>query len=182
MDETGRHLAFARRYGRAPGGQRVSQGVPWRVGTAVPVVGALTVHGLEAVRSRDGALNQDRFAAYLDQVLGPTLVPGEVVVRDKLLVHQVAGRAWPLGSRPAAPAGCFGRPIRLLSPPSSRPGASSKPPCALRRPAPVKPWNRPSPTPWFGVPPKMCKIGLTSAATMYIGYETALIVHKATLW
>jgi transposase len=93
VDETGLHLAFVRRYGRAPGGQRVSQGVPLRVGTAVTVVGALTVNGLEAVMSLDGALNQDSFATYLDQVLGPTLVPGDVVVLDNLPVHKVAGMA-----------------------------------------------------------------------------------------
>lgn len=93
VDETGLHLAFARRYGRAPGGQRVGQGVPLRVGTAVTVVGALTINGLEAVMSLDGALNQDSFAAYLAQVLGPTLVPGDVVVLDNLPVHKVAGMA-----------------------------------------------------------------------------------------
>ena len=46
VDETGLHLAFARRYGRAPGGQRVGQGVPLRVGTPVKLVGTLTVNGL----------------------------------------------------------------------------------------------------------------------------------------
>ena len=41
VDETALHLAFARRYGRAPGGQHVGQGVPPRVGTPVTLVGAL---------------------------------------------------------------------------------------------------------------------------------------------
>ena len=93
VDESGLHLAFARRYGRAPGGQRVGQGVPLRVGTPVTLVGALTVNGLEAVMSLYGTLNQDSFAAYLDQVLGPTLVPSDVVMLDKLPVHHVAGMA-----------------------------------------------------------------------------------------
>ena len=39
VDETGLHLAFARRFGRAKGGQRVGQGVPLRVGTPVTVMG-----------------------------------------------------------------------------------------------------------------------------------------------
>ena len=44
--------------------------------------------------SLDGALNQHGFAAYLQHVLGPTLVPGDVVVpRGNLPVHQVAGMA-----------------------------------------------------------------------------------------
>ena len=93
VDETGLHLAFARRYGRAPGGQRVGQGVPLHVGTPVTRIGALTVNGLEAVMSLDGALNAASFAVYLEQVLGPTLVPGDVVVLDNLPVHKVAGMA-----------------------------------------------------------------------------------------
>ena len=39
----------------------------------------------------DGPLNQDRFAAYLDQVLGPTLRPGDVVVLDNLRGQKGAG-------------------------------------------------------------------------------------------
>ena len=93
VDETGLHLAFARRYGRAAGGRRVGQSVPLRVGTPLTLVGALTVAGLEAVMSLDGALNRASFAAYLQHVLGPTLVPGDVVVLDNLPVHKVVGMA-----------------------------------------------------------------------------------------
>ena len=38
-----------------------------------------------------GAVNEAVFAAYLDQVLGPTLVPGDVAVPDNLPAHKVAG-------------------------------------------------------------------------------------------
>ena len=94
VDEAGVNLTYTRRCGRAVGGRRVRQGVPLHGGpdvTVVTVVGALSVQGLEAVMTLDGALNQDRFAAYLDQVLGPTLRPGDVVVFDNLRVHKVAG-------------------------------------------------------------------------------------------
>ena len=91
VDEAGVDLTYARRCGRAVGGRRVRQGVPLHGGPNVTVVGALSVQGLEAVMTLDGALNQDSFAAYLDQVLGPTLRPGDVVVPDNLRVHKVAG-------------------------------------------------------------------------------------------
>lgn len=91
VDEAGVNLTYTRRYGRAVGGGRVRQGVPWHGGPNVTVVGALSVNGLEAVMTLDGPLNQDSFAAYLDQVLGPTLRPGDVVVLDNLGVHKVAG-------------------------------------------------------------------------------------------
>lgn len=91
VDEAGVNLTYTRRYGRAVGGRRVRQGVPLHGGPNVTVVGALSVHGLEAVMMLDGALNQDGFATYLDQVLGPALRPGDVVVLDNLRVHKVAG-------------------------------------------------------------------------------------------
>lgn len=93
VDETGTHLSYTRRYGRAQPGQRVGQGVPLRSGGNVTVVGALTTNGLEAVMELDGALNEAAFATYLDQVLGPTLVPGDVVVLDNLGVHHMDGMA-----------------------------------------------------------------------------------------
>ena len=47
--------------------------------------------GLGALMSVDGAVNGDVFAAYLDQVLGPTLVPGDMVVFDNLPAHKGLG-------------------------------------------------------------------------------------------
>ena len=41
--------------------------------------------------TKGGAINGDVFATYPDQVLGPTLVPGDVVVRDNLPAHKMAG-------------------------------------------------------------------------------------------
>ena len=39
----------------------------------------------------NGAVDGAVFTAYLDQVLGPTLRPGDVVVLDNLSVHKVDG-------------------------------------------------------------------------------------------
>ena len=51
--------------------------------------------------SVDGAVNGDVFAAYLDQVLGPTLVSGDVVVLDNLPAHKVADLAELVAARGA---------------------------------------------------------------------------------
>lgn len=67
--------------------------VPLHNGANVTLVAALTPHGLQAAMTVDGALNAAVFAAYLDQVLGPTLRPGDVVVLDNLPVHKAAGLA-----------------------------------------------------------------------------------------
>lgn len=93
VDETSTHLTYCRRYGRAPAGQRLDQAVPLHGGPNVTLLAALTPDGLGALMSVDGAVNGAVFAAYLDQVLGPTLRPGDVVVLANLSVHKVAGLA-----------------------------------------------------------------------------------------
>jgi len=93
VDETSVNLTYTRRYGRATGGRRVDQAVPLHNGSNVTVVAALTAQGVEAVMELDGALNTASFVAYVEQVLGPTLVPGDVVVLDNLPVHKAPGVA-----------------------------------------------------------------------------------------
>ena len=91
VDETSTNLTYCRRYGRAPAGRRLDQAVPLHGGPNVTLIAALTPDGLGALLSVDGGVNGDVFAAYLDQVLGPTLRPGDVVVLDNLSVHKVDG-------------------------------------------------------------------------------------------
>jgi len=93
VDETSVNLTYTRRYGRAAGGRRVDQAVPLHQGPNVTVVAALTSQGLEAVLELDGAVNTASFVAYVEQVLGPTLVAGDVVVLDNLRVHKAPGVA-----------------------------------------------------------------------------------------
>ena len=93
VDETSTNLTYGRRYARAEGGRRAGQATPLHGGPNVTLVAALTPDGLQAAMTVSGAVNGDVFAAYLDQVLGPTLVPGDVVVLDNLPAHKVAGLA-----------------------------------------------------------------------------------------
>lgn len=88
VDETSTNLTYSRRYGRAPAGKRVDQAVPLRTGPTVTLIAALTPAGLGALLSVDGAANGAVFAAYLDQVLGPTLQAGDVVVLDNCRIHK----------------------------------------------------------------------------------------------
>lgn len=90
IDESGVNLAMTRRFGRAPRGQRVVDSVPQNYGTNITLLGALTPHGMEAVMSIEGATNGQVFCAYLEQVLCPTLVPGDIVVMDNLSAHKSA--------------------------------------------------------------------------------------------
>ena len=65
--------------------------MPLHDGPIVTLITALTPDGLGALMRVDGAVNDEMFAAYLDQVLGPTLRPDDVVVLDNLSGHKVDG-------------------------------------------------------------------------------------------
>ena len=93
VDETSTNLTYCRRYARAEGGRRAHQATPLHGGPNVTLVAALTPTGLQAAMTVSGAVNGEVFAAYLGQVLGPTLRPGDVVVLDNLPAHKVAGLA-----------------------------------------------------------------------------------------
>ena len=52
------------------------------------VVAALRVDGLHAPAVFDGPIDNPTFLAYVEQVLVPTLRPGDVVILDNLSVHR----------------------------------------------------------------------------------------------
>jgi transposase len=55
------------------------------------MIAALSLHGVDAVMTIDGATDAEVFRAYVEHVLGPTLVPGDIVIMDNLRAHKVAG-------------------------------------------------------------------------------------------
>jgi transposase len=52
------------------------------------VIAALRPQGLTAPAVFDGPIDEASFRAYVEQVLVPTLRPGDVVVMDNLVVHK----------------------------------------------------------------------------------------------
>jgi transposase len=91
IDETWATTAMARRYGRARRGARVVAAVPHGHWKTTTFVAALRHDGLSAPCVFDGAINGERFRAYVEQGLAPTLAPGDVVVMDNLRAHKVKG-------------------------------------------------------------------------------------------
>jgi hypothetical protein len=57
----------------------------WRAHT---VIAALRLDGLSAPAVFDGSIDTPTFRAYVEQVLVPTLRPGDVVMLDNLAVHK----------------------------------------------------------------------------------------------
>jgi len=82
---------MARTRGRAPRGERCRAPVPHGHWKTTTFTGALRLSGMTAPMVLDGPMNAAAFVAYVEQVLAPTLQPGDVVVMDNLPAHKAGG-------------------------------------------------------------------------------------------
>ena len=90
LDETGATTKMARRHGRAPRGQRLRCSVPHGHWKTTTFIGGLRLGGMTAPMVLDGPMTGVWFLAYVEQVLVPTLRPGDIVVLDNLAAHKNA--------------------------------------------------------------------------------------------
>lgn len=88
LDETSTHTAMTRLRARAPRGQRAVGSVPRNHGPNVTFLATLTPSGIDAPYVIEGGTDRAVFTAYVNQVLVPTLRPGQTVILDNLNVHQ----------------------------------------------------------------------------------------------
>ncbi len=82
---------MARLRGRSLKGQRLHAAIPWGHWKTTTFVAGLRTTGLTAPMVLDGAMNGAAFKAYAEQVLAPSLAPGDIVIMDNLSSHKVAG-------------------------------------------------------------------------------------------
>lgn len=90
IDETWASTNMARRYGRAPRGQRLRSAVPHGHWKTTTFIAGLRLTGLVAPMVLDGPINGRSFQIYVERVLVPDLRPGDVVVMDNLGSHKGA--------------------------------------------------------------------------------------------
>lgn len=88
MDESGTHTRMTPLYACAPRGQRAYGYAPRNHTCNTTLVAALTLGGIQDSMAVEGAMDAAAFVAWLEQGLGPTLMPGQVVVLDNLNVHK----------------------------------------------------------------------------------------------
>jgi transposase len=88
VDETSTPIALTRRYARAPRHQRAHGRVPKNYSVATSGVAALTCAGFGPAMTRRGAIATAAFHAYVEEVLAPTLKPGQIVLLDNLPAHK----------------------------------------------------------------------------------------------
>ena len=143
IDETGASTKMARLRGRSKRGQRCRAAVPHGHWKTTTFTAGLRRDGLTAPMLLDGPMNGVAFLAYVEQVLVPTLVPGDQVIMDNLPAHKVP--ASNRQSRRRARHVCSCRLIRPTSIPSNKPSPNSRP-CSERPPLePSMTYGMPSP-------------------------------------
>lgn len=82
---------MARLRGRAKRGERCRASVPHGQWKTTTFTAGLRLNGLTAPMLLDGPMNGAAFLAYAEQVLAPTLAPGDIVIMDNLPAHKITG-------------------------------------------------------------------------------------------
>ena len=147
IDETWTKTNMTRLYGWAPRGDRLIDKVPqgkWKTAT---FLAALRNDRIEAPCVFDGPINGERFRAYVEQFLVPTLKPNDIVILDNLGFHKGKPVRKAIKAVGARLASCFFPNTRPTSIRSSKSSPSSK--ASFERPPPERstPFPAPSPRP-----------------------------------
>jgi transposase len=88
IDETGTSTNMARLRGRAARGERLIGKIPHGHWKTTTFVAGLRLGALTAPCVVDGPMDGLTFSAYVEQILLPTLSPGDIVVMDNLPAHK----------------------------------------------------------------------------------------------
>jgi transposase len=91
IDESSLSTKMARLRGWAPKGERCRAAIPHGHWKTFTFVGGLTLAGFVAPMLLDGPMDGECFLAWVEQMLAPTLRPGDLVVMDNLAAHKVMG-------------------------------------------------------------------------------------------
>jgi DDE superfamily endonuclease len=103
---------MARLCGRSRRGTRCLGAIPHGHWKTTTFVGGLRLGGMTAPMVLDGAMDGPAFLAWIEQMLAPTLEPGDIVVMDNLPAHKpdaVRAAIEAAGRHAALPAAIFSR-------------------------------------------------------------------------
>jgi len=79
---------MTRTHGRCPRGKRLLAKAPFGRWRTLTFLAALRVDRLDAPCVIDGPVNGSSFLAYVEQILLPALLPGDIVIMDNLGSHK----------------------------------------------------------------------------------------------
>ena len=89
LDETGVNLGMTPSHARAPIGQRAVCHVPGSKGSNISVIAAVRETEVIDWYPHDGAIDGERFVAFLRDRLSPCLSEGDVIVMDNVRFHHI---------------------------------------------------------------------------------------------
>ena len=90
LDEFGANVDMQRTYAWAPKGERAVASAPRNTPINTTTIAAMTPEGMRPSLVISGGVDQGTFAAYLEQVLAPSLRAGQIVLADNLSAHKSA--------------------------------------------------------------------------------------------
>jgi transposase len=88
IDEFGCNLDMCRHYARAPRGERAVASLPRNTPPNTTTISSMTSNGMGPSLMTVGGVSTELFEAYVEQMLGPTLRPGQIVLLDNLSAHK----------------------------------------------------------------------------------------------
>ena len=88
VDEMGANVSLSPLYAWSRKGQRAFGSAPRNWGKNVTLLASITREGLGPCLAVEGSTTREVFETYLEQVLAPTLRPGQMVVMDNLFCPQ----------------------------------------------------------------------------------------------
>lgn len=91
VDESGANTKMTRLRGRALGGRRLVGRIPCGNYQTSTLISGIRLQGPCAPWLFEGPMNGEMFLAWVEQGLGPSLRPGEVVILDNLATHKIRG-------------------------------------------------------------------------------------------
>jgi len=90
VDEMGAHTSFSVLYAYSPKGRRIHAQVPRNRGKNTTLLASMTIDRMGPCVAVEGSTTLVVFAAFVEQVLVPTLRPGQVIMLDNLTAHKGA--------------------------------------------------------------------------------------------
>ena len=88
VDEMGTNTSLCGLYGWARRGHRAYFRVPRNWGANVTLLSSMTHSGMGPSLAVEGPTTREVFEAYLEKILAPELLPGQIVVMDNLSSHK----------------------------------------------------------------------------------------------
>ena len=87
VDETGTQINMTPLYAYAPKGVRAVGKVPRNYGANLTLIASLSLEGMGEAMLLDSSADGAAFEIYVEQILAPSLRPGQIVILDNLSIH-----------------------------------------------------------------------------------------------